>query len=96
MLRYLFGLTGTAPTNGTFGAGAGRTDPAAIATFLTNILPELDIDGDGRVDALTDQIMYIRYLFGLRGPSLIQGAVSGTATQTTSGQSEAYSASIVN
>ena len=34
-----------------------------------------DIDGNGEVDALTDGLMLLRYLFNLRGDSLIAGAV---------------------
>jgi len=34
VLRYLFGLTGTALTNGALGATATRTDPAAIKAYL--------------------------------------------------------------
>ena len=34
----------------------------------------LDVDGNGQIDALTDGLMIIRYMFGLRGASLTPGA----------------------
>jgi len=39
----------------------------------------LDIDCDGVADALTDGLLVIRYLFGLRGAALIRGAVGAGA-----------------
>lgn len=50
----------------------------------------LDIDGDGTVTALTDGLLLQRYLFGLRGASLISGAIGVGATRTTANQIEAY------
>ena len=39
--------------------------------------------GDGHVDALTDGILVLRYLFGLRGGALIQDAVAIGALRKT-------------
>ncbi len=79
-LRHLFGLTGTSVTNGvTFGVGAQRTDPTAINDFLTQVRPLLDIDGDTRINPLTDGVLIVRYLLGLRGAALIQSAVAPVA-----------------
>jgi hypothetical protein len=41
-----------------------------------------DLDGDGKIDALTDGLMYLRYLFGLRGDDMAQGAISREAART--------------
>ncbi|MBK7470670.1 MAG: Ig-like domain-containing protein [Betaproteobacteria bacterium] len=90
ILRYLFGMSGSALTGGAIGAGAFRADPAAVSSFLGNIAPQLDIDGNGRADSLTDGLMVVRYLFGLRGASLIQGAIGTGATRTTVPQIESY------
>jgi hypothetical protein len=41
----------------------------------------LDIDGNGKAEPLTDGLLVIRYLFGFRGKSLIQGAVASDASR---------------
>jgi hypothetical protein len=51
---------------------------------------DLDIDGNGAADALTDGILIIRYLFDFRGNPLIDGAVAPNATRTTAADIEAY------
>jgi hypothetical protein len=43
----------------------------------------IDIDGNGKAEALTDGLLMIRYLFGLRGTALIQGAVAPGAPRTS-------------
>jgi hypothetical protein len=40
-----------------------------------------DIDGDGHYDALTDGLLVLRYLFGLRGATLVGGATGPGATR---------------
>ena len=83
LIRHQFGLTGSALTAGAIGPGAQRTDSMAIAGFVAGAGPILDIDGDGHVDALTDGILVLRYLFGLRGGALIQDAVAIGALRKT-------------
>ena len=83
VLRERFGLGGNTLTNGAVGMGATRSSPSDVGGYLTDVLPALDVDGDGHVDALTDGLLVIRYLFGLRGTSLIAGAVGPGATRTT-------------
>lgn len=43
----------------------------------------LDIDGNGETDALTDGILAIRYLFGFSGDILIDNVIGEGATRTT-------------
>ncbi|MEO8134260.1 MAG: hypothetical protein ABI831_09810 [Betaproteobacteria bacterium] len=83
VIRHLFGLTGTSLINGAVGPGATRTSATQIGNYLTDINPTLDIDGNGQTDALTDGLLVVRYLFGLRGASLIAGAVGPGALRTT-------------
>jgi len=90
VIRYLLGLTGSALTNGALGGTATRTDPAAISTYLDDIRSSLDIDGSGTADAFTDGQLIIRYLFGLRGDTLIAGALDPLATRKTAAEIEAY------
>ncbi|MEO7254956.1 MAG: S8 family serine peptidase, partial [Casimicrobium sp.] len=72
--RFLLGLRGAALTQGvTLGAGAQRTDPTAITNYLIEVSPLLDIDGDAQNYLLTDGLLIVRYLLGLRGSALVQG-----------------------
>ena len=41
----------------------------------------LDIDGDANIDALTDGLLVLRYLFGLRGNTLVVGVIASNATR---------------
>ena len=95
VLRYLFGLTGTSLTNGALDASAVRADPVTVKDYLDGLLPALDIDGNGAADALTDGLLIIRYLFGLRGNALIAGAVGAQATRTTAPAIESQLASLL-
>ena len=49
----------------------------------------VDIDGNGEIDALTDGLIVLRYLFGLRGSALIEGVIAENATLTSAEQIEA-------
>lgn len=90
ILRQLFGLAGTALTNGALGAGATVTDPAQVAVNIAGLRTAFDVDGNGQTDALTDGLLIVRYLFGLRGASLISGAIGSGASRTTAPPIEAY------
>ena len=94
IIRYLFGLTGTSLTNGAIGTGYTRSDPTEILQFLNSIRPVLDVDNNSQVDALTDGLMLIRYLFGIRGTALTTGALAPGVTWTPA-QIEAYILSLM-
>lgn len=55
----------------------------------------LDIDGNGTADALTDGLLVIRYIFGFRGSTLISDAIGAGATRTTAADIEAYLAQLM-
>lgn len=88
VIRYLFGLSGASLINGAVGPDAARITATQIGDYLSDIRPVLDIDGNGQVDALTDGLLTVRYLFGLRGASLIAGAVGSGAIRTTAADIE--------
>ena len=90
VLRSLLGLSGASLVNGATGLGATRTSGAQVGDYLTDVKPILDVDGNGQADVLTDGLLVIRYLFGLRGGNLIAGAVGPGATRTTNTAIEAY------
>ena len=94
VIRYLFGLTGQTLVSGAIGANANRSNAGALLTYLDDIEPLLDIDGNGQTDALSDGMLIIRYLFGIRGASLTQGTLAAGATRNGA-QIEAYLQSMI-
>ena len=50
----------------------------------------LDIDGNGTADALTDGVLVIRYLFGFTGDTLINNATAPDCTRCTAPEIEAW------
>ncbi len=89
ILRYLFGLRGQSLVQGALGPGATRTAPADIEAYLLGS-SGLDVDNNAKVDALTDGILLIRYMFGLSGQPLIQGAIGSGATRTSAADVATY------
>ena len=79
IIRFLFGLSGSALTEGAIGDGSSMNS-AEIIAFLTANSAAMDVDGNGSSDALTDGLLIIRYLFGIRGSALISGAIGPGAT----------------
>jgi hypothetical protein len=84
LIRYLSGLTGSSLTAGALGVDATRKDPGDITQYLDGIRVLLDVDGNHQAELVTDGLMLIRYLFGLRGSSLTGGAIGMDATRSTS------------
>lgn len=68
VLRSLLGFEG-----GTISTGTGTRSAAGIAIYVKDIRPKLDINGDGKVQALTDGLLIVRYLLGLSGAPLVAG-----------------------
>lgn len=93
-LRYMFELRGDDLTIGAVALdsplSAGQID--ALMASLSSIA---DIDGNGHVDALTDGLLLLRYLFGLFGDDLIFGAINADAIRTTADQIEQYIESLM-
>jgi hypothetical protein len=81
LLRFLFGFGGTTLTSGAVGAGCTSCDAAAIETYLMDLGLQLDIDGNGAVDPLTDGLLALRFLFGFTGTTLTSGAVAQGCTR---------------
>ena len=82
-LRYSFGLSGISLINGLISDGSEFTSASDIERELKSIYDASgDIDGDGNIDALTDGLLLLRYLFGLSGESLTSGVVANGAVRT--------------
>jgi hypothetical protein len=68
---------------------SGYTLQSTPATFTVRSF-NLDVDGNGAPDALTDGLLIIRYLFGFTGDPLIGNAVGDGAARSTAEAIEAY------
>ena len=75
ILRYLSGVRGAALlADLPIPANAERRDSGVITAYLDGIRSELDVDGVGGTQALTDGMIIMRYMLGLSGASLTLGA----------------------
>jgi hypothetical protein len=81
--RSMFGLDGSSLTAGTAASDAVFSDSDDLLSRINTLGDLADIDGSGDIDALTDGLLILRYLFGLEGETLVAGVVSNEATRTT-------------
>ena len=90
LLRGMFGLDGSALVTGTIASDAAFNESVDIESRIATLGDLADIDGDGEIDALTDGLLTLRYLFGLQGDTLINGVVASDATRTSAEEIEAH------
>jgi hypothetical protein len=91
VLRHLFGISGATLVAGAVDtASCSRCSAESVGAALDALHPVLDADGDGELTALTDGLLVLRYLFGLRGAALINGAVDADCTRCDAPSIEAY------
>ena len=92
-MRYTFGMTGAALTDDTISSRSSLTSAEVetnVAEASNSSTSFADIDGSGSVDALTDGLLLLRYLFGFTGDSLIDAAVANGASRQSAADIEAY------
>ncbi|XXK57877.1 DUF5011 domain-containing protein [Porticoccaceae bacterium nBUS_09] len=94
LLRSIFGLDGDALVFGVVASNATVTSSQDILVEIDRLGMLLDIDGNGVIDALTDGLLILRYLFGLEGDILIAGVVAQNATRATAAEIEAHLAGL--
>ena len=80
ILRGMLGLTGDALVDGAIADDAVYQSAGEISSRLDNLGNLVDIDGNGQIDALTDGLLILKYLFGLRGDVLIDGVIASNAS----------------
>ena len=90
MLRHMFGLTDGALITGTVATDAQYKTAVEIQERISLLGDLADVDGNGEIDALTDGLIVLRYLFGLRGDSLVAGVVASNATRISHEAIEAH------
>jgi hypothetical protein len=89
MLRYCFGLRDEMVTASAMATDSPMSSEQVVAE-IESALTMADIDEDGEVGALTDGLMLLRYLFGLRGDQITASAVGTNANRTSNEAIEAY------
>ena len=89
LLRHSFGLRGDALTNGAIASNSSMS-ATEVAAAVVDAYAIADIDNNGEVDALTDGLLLLRYLFNLRNESLVSGAVATNAQRSVSSEIEQY------
>jgi uncharacterized secreted protein with C-terminal beta-propeller domain len=94
LLRYAFNLRDEALTNGAIASGSIMSSQE-VQEAVTLALDIADIDANGEVDALTDGLLLLRYLFNLRGESLVNGAIASDASNSSYVDVEEYIASLM-
>ncbi|MDG0968316.1 MAG: family 16 glycosylhydrolase [Porticoccaceae bacterium] len=95
-LRYSFGLTGESLINGVVAEGAEFTTAPDLEAQLAAVSARSgDIDLDGEVNALTDGLLLIRYLFGLDGETLTENVLGENAVRTASADLASYISSLL-
>ena len=76
ILRRLFNFGGAALVVGAVDlVNCTRCTAPAIEQYIAQLGMQLDIDGDGQLEALTDGLLIERWLFGFTGAPLTSGAV---------------------
>jgi hypothetical protein len=90
ILRSMFGLTDDALTTGLVASDAASISSVNIESRITMLGDLADIDGNGNIDALTDGLLTLRYLFGREGNTLVAGVVAADATRTAAVDIEAH------
>lgn len=91
-IRHLFGYRGESLIDSALGSDCTRCTSAEIEAFLNQcaVTGASDIDGNGVIDALTDGLLKIRFIFGLRGAALINHSVGDHCLRCTATEIEAY------
>ncbi len=89
LLRHTFELTGASLTDAAISSNSPLS-PAEVELKVESVYEIADIDSNGSVDALTDGLLLMRYLFGLRDNSLINNVVSPEAARFAAAEVEDY------
>jgi len=90
IVRNMFEFSGDALIAQAIASGAVNNTLTSISARLAQLDPALDVDRNGSVDALTDGLLILRYLFGFRGDVLVDDAIGAGATRATATQIETY------
>jgi hypothetical protein len=82
LLRNMFGLDGAALVDSAVASNAAYVSAQDVESRIVKLGNLIDIDGNGQIDALTDGLLTLRYLFGLEGDALVSGVIASDATRS--------------
>ena len=82
ILRSFFGLTGESLVANTLSNDSPYNSATEIQARISSIHSSLDIDNNGELDALSDGLIILRYLFNMRSTSLIDDVISPDANRS--------------
>jgi hypothetical protein len=80
LLRHAFGVSGSSLTDGVMALNSTMSSEE-VAVAVEKAAMIADVDGNGEVNALTDALIVLRYLFGLRDQVLVDGVIASDATR---------------
>jgi len=89
IIRYAFGLRGDTMVVGAIASNSPLSS-AQVQTRVDTNISIADIDGNGQIDALTDGLLILRYMFDLSGEALINNAVAINAPRATAASIQSY------
>ena len=89
LLRGMFLLSGDSLISDAVASDAVYKTSDEVASRIDMLGDLVDIDGNGSVDALTDGLVILRYLFNLRGDVLINDVIASDAMVKTAEDVEA-------
>ncbi|MEE9426401.1 MAG: PQQ-dependent sugar dehydrogenase [Methylococcales bacterium] len=91
-MRHMFGIQGESLVKDAVGTNCAQCTAAEIEAFLNQCADTgaSDMDGNGEIDALTDGLLSMRFMFGIRGPALINSSVGSGCTRCSAGEIEGY------
>ena len=95
LLRSQLGFANDALIKNALGAGATLVTGGAVQSQINTMGDRFDIDGNGRLEALSDGLLVMRYLSDRRGSALIRDVIGENANRTTAAQVEAHIASLM-
>ena len=90
LLRYMFGLSGDSLIAGVVSENATYKTEDELIGRISNLGNTLDVDNNGEIDALTDGLIILRYLFGLDGEALIANVVSDDGERQSAADIQAH------
>lgn len=92
ILRHMFGFTGSNLVDGAVPSTCCTRSNAEIESDLQGLTADLDVDGNGQTDPLTDGLLLMRSLMGFSGASLVINATAADCTRCTPEFVQTYTA----